>query len=90
MSDDAAELEIHEPVDEIPDSPTQRRISKWDPVIKQAVDTGKWVPVTKPRTFTSTTAQWLRDRTEGLTVEVRADKVYLKWDPDAGEPEAPT
>jgi len=88
MSDEAAELEIHEPVDEVPGSPNPRRGSKWDAVIERAVETGKWVPVTKPRGFTSSTAKWLRDRTEGLVVEVRADKVYLKWDPAAAKAEA--
>lgn len=87
MSDEAAELEIHDPVDEVPAAPSSRRTSKWDAVINRAVETGKWVPVTKPRTFSSTTAQWLRDRSEGLIVEVRADKVYLKWDPDVAAAE---
>jgi hypothetical protein len=78
-----SELEIHEPVDEVPGAPSQRRGSKWDAAIDRAAATpGKWVPVTKPRTFTATTATWLRERCEELVVEVRTDKVYLNWDPD--------
>lgn len=77
-------LEIHELVDDVPGSPMSRRGSKWDAVIKQAAENpDRWVPVTKPRTFTATTTAWLRDRCEELLIEVRADKVYLKWDPDA-------
>jgi hypothetical protein len=84
VTDETPELEIHEPVDEVPGVPSQRRGSKWDLVIDRAAETpGKWVPVTKPRTFTATTANWLRERCEELVVEVRTDKVYLKWDADA-------
>lgn len=80
----ADRLEIHEPVDEVPGVPSSRRGSKWDAAIAQAaLSPGKWVPVTKPRTFTATTAAWLRDRCEELVIETRSDKVYLKWDPDA-------
>jgi hypothetical protein len=76
------ELEIHDPVDEVPGAPSSRRGSKWDAVIDQAAENpGKWIPVTKPRTFTATTANWLRERCEELLVEVRTDKVYLNWDP---------
>lgn len=77
------ELEMHDLVDEVPGAPNPRRGSKWDTVIDAAAENpGRWVPVTKPRTFTATTATWLRERCEGLVVEVRSDKVYLKWDPD--------
>jgi hypothetical protein len=77
-------LEIHDPVDDVPGAPASRRGSKWDAVIAQAeTNPGRWVPVTKPRTFTASTATWLRERREELVVEVRSDKVYLKWDPDA-------
>jgi hypothetical protein len=80
----SSELEIHEPVDDVPDVAASRRSSKWDAAIAQAaLNPGRWVPVTKPKTFTTTTATWLRERTEELVIEVRADKVYLKWDPDA-------
>lgn len=84
MSEESAEgLEIHEPVDEVPGVPSRRRGSKWDAAIDQAAENpGRWIPVTKPPTFTTTTATWLRERTEELVVEVRADRVFLRWDPD--------
>lgn len=76
-------LEVHEPIDEVPGVSSSRRGSKWDVAIDQAAaNPGKWIPVTKPRTFTATTATWLRDRCEELVIETRSDKVYLKWDPD--------
>jgi hypothetical protein len=79
----SAQLEIHDLVDEVPGPAGPRRGSKWDVVIEQAVDhPGRWVPVTRPATFTTTTATWLRERVEGLEVEPRADKVYLRWDPE--------
>jgi hypothetical protein len=83
---DETELEILAPVDEVPGAPRSRRGSKWDAVIQAAIDRAgqpePWVPVKRPDTFSSTTAKWLRGRTEGLVVEVRADKVYFKWDPE--------
>jgi hypothetical protein len=83
VTDEGSDLEIHEPVDEVPGPAKQRRQSKWDVVVDRAVEhRGRWVPVTKPRTFTTTTATWLQSRTKGLQVETRAEKVYLKWDPE--------
>jgi hypothetical protein len=75
----SADLEIHDPVDELPPVIRSQRTSRWDTVIDAAIEAdGKWVPVTKPSGYTK---HVLTDRSDGIVVVPRGDKIFVKYDP---------
>lgn len=80
-------LEIHDTVDAVPEKRGRRQSSRWDPVIDRAVaEAGKWVPVTRPPSFSKQNVKWLQDRMAGLEVEVRSDLIYLRYQPNGSGP----
>lgn len=82
-------LEIHDTVDDVPEKRGRRQSSRWDPVIDKAVaEAGKWVPVTRPPSFSNQNVNWLKERKPGLEVEVRAELVYLSYQPNGAAPAA--
>lgn len=75
-----ADLEIHDPVDDLPPRSKSPRASRWDTVIEAAHKAdGRWIPVTKPAGFSKSI---LTDRSDDIVVETRGDKIFVKYDPD--------
>lgn len=87
MAKEVLELEILEPVDELPVRVRQNsrggRPSKWDAVAEKAIlNPGKYIPVKKPTTFSP---KWMRKRYPQLTCNVADGVVYVKYEPDVFE-----
>lgn len=84
MSED--ELTILDSVDTVPANPGART-SRWDAVIAQARDVADsdrpWLPVTRPKNFSG--VKWLCRRDPNILVELRPERVYIKWDPAGAE-----